>query len=130
MTEPTNMHIGKKVQRIREVLGIKQDALAASLGITHQAISKIEQSEVIDDERLNAIANALKVTPESIKAFNEDAAVNFLNNITNNHFDNSSTAMVYQQHIHPVEKIVELYERMLKEKDLVIELYKKQQQAS
>lgn len=125
-----SMHIGKKVQRIREVLGIKQEALASSLGVSHQAVSKIEQSEFIDEEKLVAIAEALKVTPEAIKSFNEEATVNFLNHITNNQFDNHSTAMIYQQHIHPIEKIVELYERMLKEKDEIIQMYKQQRQAS
>lgn len=105
----TSVHLGRKVQRIREILGIKQEALAAELGISHQAVSKIEQSELIEEEKLEQIAKALKVNVEAIKSFDEGAAVNFLNNITNNSFDNHSTAMIYQQYINPIEKITELY---------------------
>ena len=120
----TEVHIGKNIQRIREIVGMKQETLASELGISHQAISKIEYSETVDDEKLEAISQALKVSPEAIKNFNMDAAINFLNNITNNHFDNQSTAVIYQQVMNPIDKIVELYERLLKEKEEIIAVYK------
>jgi transcriptional regulator with XRE-family HTH domain len=46
------LHIGRKIGRIRELRGMKQEALAAELGISQQAISKIEQSADIDDSAL------------------------------------------------------------------------------
>ncbi len=37
------IHEGRNVKRIREILGIKQDALAFELGLSQQAISQLEQ---------------------------------------------------------------------------------------
>lgn len=51
MTEKT-IHEGRNVKRIREILGIKQDALALELGISQQAISALEQKEALDKETL------------------------------------------------------------------------------
>jgi transcriptional regulator with XRE-family HTH domain len=117
-------HIGRKIERIRELRGMKQDTLAAALGITQQAVSKMEASENVDEERLQKVATALGVTPDAIRNFNEDA---IFNNINNTFHDNS--ALVNYQ-FNPIDKIVELYERMLKaekEKNALLEsLLKKQ----
>ncbi|MCX2432687.1 helix-turn-helix transcriptional regulator [Pedobacter sp. GR22-10] len=41
--EKTNTpHIGRKISRIRESHGMKQEALAIELGISQQAVSKLE----------------------------------------------------------------------------------------
>ncbi len=104
-------HIGRKIVRIRELKGMKQETLAQKLGISQQSVSRIEQSEELDDEKLKQIADALEVSVEAIKAFNEDAIINHMNNIHNNH-DSSVNAVIYYQ-LSPIEKIVELYERLL-----------------
>jgi len=36
------LHIGRKISRIRELRGMKQETLASELGISQQAVSKIE----------------------------------------------------------------------------------------
>jgi transcriptional regulator with XRE-family HTH domain len=105
-------HVGRKIVRIRELRGMKQETLASILNVSQQTISRIEQSEEIDDEKLAQIAVALDVSVDAIKAFSEEAAINHMNNIHNNH-DSSVNAVVYYQ-LSPVEKIVELYERLLK----------------
>ncbi len=125
------MHIGRKIERIRILRGIKQETLAASLGISQQAVSRMESSEQVDDERLEKVANALSVPVEAIKNFNEDAAINVIGNtITNTNHDQSSL-VAYQPTFNPIDKIVELYERMLKieqEKNALLEsLLKKPQ---
>ncbi|MEJ0101537.1 MAG: helix-turn-helix transcriptional regulator [Bacteroidota bacterium] len=61
------IHEGKNVKRIREMLGIKQDALAFDLGISQQAISLLEQREALDKDMLEKVANILKVPVEAIK---------------------------------------------------------------
>ena len=66
------IHEGRNVKRIREILGIKQDALAMDLGISQQAISALEQKEALDRDMLEKVAKALKVSPEAIKNFNEE----------------------------------------------------------
>lgn len=122
--ELRKIHIGRNIERIREIKGMKQDALAAELGISQQAVSKMEQSENVDDEKLDQVARALGISKEAIKNFSEEAVIF---NIEHMH-DNASAN--YQYHFNPMDKVIELYERMLKEKDEIIEMYKKRQQAS
>ena len=69
------LHIGRKISRIRELRNMKQEALAAELGISQQAVSKLEQNESIDEVYLERIAKALGVNPEVIKNFNEESAI-------------------------------------------------------
>ena len=47
-------HIGRKIARIRELRGMKQETLAQELGISQQSISHIEQSETLDNAKLGA----------------------------------------------------------------------------
>lgn len=100
------IHEGHNVKRIREMLGIKQDALAIDLGLTQQAVSLLEQRETLDAPTLDKVAKALGVTANAIKNFNEDAT---MSNISCNFNDN---AIAFQ--FNPIDKIVELYERLLK----------------
>jgi len=100
----TRIHLGRKIARIRELRGMKQEALAAELGITQQAISKIEQTEDIELNTLEKVAKALGVTAEGIKHFTEETIFNNINNFHDNSIQNN---------FNPIEKIVELYERLL-----------------
>jgi DNA-binding XRE family transcriptional regulator len=43
-------HIGRKISRIRELRDMKQEALAQAMGTNQQAISILENSEVVEDE--------------------------------------------------------------------------------
>ena len=108
-----NVHEGRNVKRIREILGVKQDALAMDLGLSQQAISQLEQKEALDAEMLEKVAKALKVAPEAIKNFNEEAAINVIQNNYDKSTNNYSGTF-NQYHFNPIEKIVELYERLLK----------------
>lgn len=78
------LHIGRKISRIRELRGMKQEFLAAELGISQQAISRIEQSEVVDADALNKIAGVLGITGEAIKAFTEESIFNYFNTFHDN----------------------------------------------
>jgi len=51
MAEPT-LHIGRKISKIGELRGMKQETLATKLGISQQAISKIEQSAEVEEDAL------------------------------------------------------------------------------
>ena len=116
LTKPN--HIGRKINRIRELRDMKQEALAQALGTNQQAISAMENSETIDEEKLVEVAKALGVTPEAIKNFSEEAMINYFNN---NFYDNShSTVGNTLCTFNPLDKVVELYERLVQaEKDKV-----------
>ncbi|HEU5053906.1 MAG TPA: XRE family transcriptional regulator [Hanamia sp.] len=118
------IHQGRNVKRFREMLGIKQEALAYELGDdwNQKKISLLEQKETIDDALLQQLAAALKIPAEAIENFDEEKAVNV---IANTFGDNG---VGYQRNenpvFHPIEKLIQLheekialYERMLKEKD-------------
>lgn len=110
-SEKTNrMHLGRKISRIRELRGMKQEALATELGISQQAISKLEQSEEIEDSTLEKIASALGLPTDAIRNFNEEAVFNIIGNTFT---DSSSNNNNYLCTINPLEKIIELYERLL-----------------
>ena len=50
-----NSHLGRKIERIRRLRGMTQTDLGELLGVTKQAISKMEQSEKIDDDKLKQV---------------------------------------------------------------------------
>jgi transcriptional regulator with XRE-family HTH domain len=108
-TKSTKMHLGRKISRIREIRGIKQDYLATELGVSQQTISKIEQSEQVEDSTLEKIAAVLGLSAEAIKNFSEEALIN---NINSSH-DNSTLNVNNHCSFNPLDKVVELYERLL-----------------
>ncbi len=118
------IHEGRNVKRFREMMGIKQEALAFELGEdwNQKKISLLEQKETIDTPLLQQISAALKIPVEVFQNFDEEAAINIIaNTITNN--DNGAVVNNYPT-FHPIEELkklheekIALYERMLKEKD-------------
>ena len=118
------IHEGRNVKRFREMLGIKQDALAADLGDdwNQQKISLLEQKKTIDPALLQQISSALKIPADAIQNFDEEQAVNIISNTFhdtqglinyNPTFTNNPIDKLIQLH----EEKIALYERMLKEKD-------------
>ena len=75
-TYTNSSHLGRKIERIRRLRGMTQTDLGELLGVTKQAISKMEQAEKIDDEKLKQVATALGVTHvENLNHFSMDQAV-------------------------------------------------------
>lgn len=126
------IHEGRNIKRFREMLGIKQDALAAELGDdwNQQKVSLLEQKEIIDASLLQQVAAALKIPAEAIQNFDEEQAVNI---ISNTFGDNACVGNPNSTfNFNPVEEIkklheekIALYERMLKEKDEMMERLEK-----
>lgn len=131
----TRVHEGRNIKRFREMMGIKQDALAWELGENwnQQRISLMEQQPVVDKDVLERVAEILKVPADALRNFSEEMAINIITSTVNNsahdsavmHNDNGSGGAVFN--INPLEKWIEaldenkaLYERMLKEKDEMI----------
>jgi transcriptional regulator with XRE-family HTH domain len=118
--KPSNTHIGRKISRIRELRGIKQEHLATELGVSQQTVSRIEQSETIENEVLEKVAGALGVSVEAIKNYSDEAVIyNIQNNYEgSNSGVNTVSVMNYQCNFNPLDKVIELYERLLQaEKD-------------
>ncbi|MCD0473939.1 helix-turn-helix domain-containing protein [Flavobacterium sp. EDS] len=121
LTKPN--HIGRKISRIRELRDMKQEALAQALGTNQQAISTMENSETIDDEKLIDVAKALGVSVEALKNFSEESVINYFNNFTDNSagtFNNHCTFNPLDKLIESYEENKKLYERLVQaEKDKV-----------
>ena len=119
-------HVGRNLQRIRVYLGMKQEALAADLGISQQEISKIEKQDEIEDKLLTQIATALGVSAEVIRDFDVERAIYNINSYKDATISPGATATVYghTQPVNPLDKIVELYERLLQSEREKIELLK------
>ncbi|TCN56344.1 XRE family transcriptional regulator [Flavobacterium circumlabens] len=118
------IHQGRNVKRFREMLGIKQESLAFDLGNdwNQKKISMLEQKDVIEDDILDQISHALKIPVEAFQNFDEEQAINIISNT----FHDTQGLINYNPTFNnnPIEKLIklheekiELYERMLKEKD-------------
>lgn len=129
---PAKTHHGRNLKRFREMLGIKQEALALDLGDewSQKKISRLEDKEVIEDELLDQVAAVLKVPAEVIKNFDEEKAIY---NIQHNQ---EGLNIGQQYNFNPIEKWAEameenkklaeeiktLYTVLLKEKDEKLQL--------
>ena len=111
-TATKTSHIGRKISRIRELRGIKQEALAAELGISQQSVSSLEQSEHIEDEKLEKVAKILGVSKEAIENFSEENVINYFNNFYDESFKNGAFNATHCT-FNPIDKVVDLYERLL-----------------
>lgn len=122
-------HLGRKISKIRELRGMKQEALAIALGVSQQTVSNIENSEKVEEALLEKVAKALEVSVEGIKNFSEEAVLNIIGNTYN--VDNSS-AVNYGCTFNPLDKVValfeekeKLYERLLKAEKEKVEYLEK-----
>lgn len=106
-------HLGRKVERVRRLRGMTQTELGDLLGITKQAVSKMEQSEKIEDERLDKIASALGVTVEGLKEFNEETVLYNTNNFYENCGVKNAIGNNQTFNNFPLEQAIELFEKLL-----------------
>lgn len=126
METTVKKHIGRNISRIREMKGMKQETLAEILGISQQKMSVIENTEELDDTKLNEIAKALEVPANAIREYSDEKMLNIINStITDSPIYNNFC------NFNPLDKLVEaydenkkLYERLLqaeKEKTTYLE---------
>lgn len=117
------VHEGKNVKRIREMLGIKQESLAADLGLNQQKVSLLEQKETIEPDILKEIADALKVPVEAIKNFSDEIANTFFNTFNDqSHFNYQCTFNPLDKYIEAMEENKKLYERLLESEKEKVEI--------
>jgi transcriptional regulator with XRE-family HTH domain len=134
-TSDRKIHQGRNIKRFREMLGIKQEVLAFQLGDdwSQKKISLLEQKEEVEANLLSQIAEVLKLPVEAFQNFDEEQVVNIISNTFNDQSNGYNYYPVFN--INPMEKWLEsleqikklneekiaLYERMLKEKDEMME---------
>lgn len=132
------IHHGRNIKRFREMMGIKQEALAHELGDdwSQKKISLLEQKEEVEDELLRQVAAILKVPAEAIKSFSEEVAIHIFNNTFNdsagiNAPGNKNTVNI-DCAINPIDKWIDaleenrrLYERLLEAEREKVEILKK-----
>lgn len=108
---PTKIHQGKNVKRFREMLGIRQEALADQLGSewSQKRISLIESREIVEPKLLQSIAEVLKIPVQVLENFDEQAAISYFNTFTHSNYNyvqcdvnNTNT-----QNLDPVNALVE-----------------------
>lgn len=118
------IHQGRNVKRFREMLGIKQEALAYELGDdwNQQKISLLEQKETIDEDLLNQVSKVLKVPMEAIKNFDEESALSNIQNNYNGSVIHAGPTINYHCTFNPMDKIVELYEALVKSEKEKVEM--------
>nr|WP_314499726.1 helix-turn-helix transcriptional regulator [uncultured Chryseobacterium sp.] len=136
------VHQGRNIKRFREMLGIKQEALAFDLGDdwNQKKVSLLEHKEIINDSLLQKISEVLKIPVEAIQNFNEEHAMNIISNTFNedsiigddsviaDDYDSivgdesivGNTAENIKCSFNPIDKVVELYERIIaQQKDMI-----------
>lgn len=115
---PNKVHEGRNVKRFREMMGIKQEGLAASLGEewSQKKISVLESKEKIEDALLAEIAKILNVPEEAIRNFDEERAVNIISNNFSDFKDNATANAPFNYYptFNPLDKLMETVEELKK----------------
>ena len=114
------IHLGNNISKLRGFRRMPQKDIAGKLNLTQQEYSKLENRAEIDDDMLSLIAGALDFPVELIKTMDTNGRVE------NVYQQDGNKGHVFNYELSATEKIVELYERLLKEKDELLEVYKKQ----
>lgn len=112
---------GANVRRWREWRNIKQDVLADQIGVSQATLSGYEKKDKLEQEVLEKIAKALDVPVEAITELEQGTAINIISSTFN---DNAIAApMVHcQPTFNPIDKIVELYDKLLQAEKEKVEL--------
>jgi len=116
------VHIGNNIARLRGFRRLTQKEVSSKLNLTQQDYSKLEAKPQIDDDLLERIAIAIDFPVALIKEL-ENSSMQTIHN------SGSITDSIFYQE-NPVETIITLYERIIKDKDELIEMYRKQLKAS
>lgn len=111
------VHHGHNIRYARKRKGISQEEMAEKVNMSQQTVSRYESMGLIDDEILCRFAEALEVPVEYFKT-REEGSPSIM--FEGNSFENNASIVGSigedhsTLHFNPVEKIVELYERLLK----------------
>ncbi len=127
------IHQGRNIKRFREMLGIKQEALAFDLGEdwNQKKISLLEQKSVVEEALLQKISEVLHIPVEAFQNFDEEQAINIISNtfhegaVANNSGYINCTFNPIEKWIEALEEIKRLNAELIKAKDEQIRLMEK-----
>jgi transcriptional regulator with XRE-family HTH domain len=114
----TNKELGENIRKIRELKGFTQQNLADEIKVDQKTISRIEKGQLSPKfETLEELSRALSVSLAQIMAFDEHLIFNnFIHAQHGGHF------VAYNNT--EIEKVEQLYQMLLKEKDEMIAVLK------
>lgn len=117
---------GANVRRWREWRNINQDVLAEMIGVSQATMSGIEKKEIIDTETVEKLAKALDIPVEAITELTKENSVNIFSGNWSDQatLQNIGTAATntLAPTFNPIDKVAELYERLLKSEQEKISL--------
>ena len=124
----SNVHHGHNIRRTRIEKNMNQDILSEKVSMSQPTVSRYESMRIIEDDILERFAKALNVPKDYLKTLDEDApSIVFENNSITNNGGNNTQAGLNDEISNdnritnnPIDKITELYERLLKDKDDMI----------
>lgn len=90
------MNIGNKISRCRKKSGMSQEALAAELGISRQAVSRWERGESIPDtEKIISLCTIFHVSADYLLFDEIEEEIKKNSDLNQTHAKNSSTAKAH-----------------------------------
>ena len=115
------VHEGRNVKRFREFRGMQLSSLAQALDISLEELYAIEQTAVLDEAILRRIGIALNISIDTLRSMEEEAppVKPIVDGETGRHGCLPHCSCSRQ------EKIIELYERLLRDKEAMILLLEK-----
>ncbi|WP_080902799.1 helix-turn-helix domain-containing protein [Parabacteroides sp. Marseille-P3160] len=110
---------GANIRRWREWRNVKQEVLAEQIGVSQATLSGYEKRDKLEQETLDKIAKALGIPVEAITELEQGSAINIFSGTWNDHASNSVN---YNPTFNPIDKIAELYERLLQSEREKVEM--------
>lgn len=139
-------HHGRNIKRLREFLGIKQEALAVEMGEewNQKKVSLLEQKEWIEPEIMAKVAHIFQISEEALKSLDAQTILHTIDNFfeSKNSTNTDRESLKYAQlsvsnvcgheHLIATDVILKLYNErtalyreMLKENESIINWLKK-----
>lgn len=118
-----NIHQGRNIRETRLSKNMKQERLAELIKVAQSTLSKAENSKYVEEDLLGKIATALNVPLEFLKDKEQEASTVIFENNTVTNQDGAKVGSSISNigsntnTFDPIEKIAELYERLLAAKD-------------
>jgi transcriptional regulator with XRE-family HTH domain len=114
------VHMGHNIKRFRQLADLSQQDLADKLGYTwsQKKVSEVEQKAIVEDDILAEVSKILNVPKDALEKLDDAAAVNILSNTFND--SSQLNGILYHPTFNPVDKLIEVYEVRLREKDAEI----------